>query len=77
MIFKIISNEPVQEINGGTADVIAAFEVRGYPYLGPELSRFVRPELYGNPRFGGLVGPMWDGDSIRYETPEVYARLSR
>ena len=30
----------------------------------------------GYPRLRGFVGPMWDGDKIRYETQEVYDALS-
>ncbi len=37
-----------------------------------------RPELKGQPQFDQLVGPMYGGPGIaRYETGEVYDRMSR
>lgn len=31
-----------------------------------------REELDNQPIFKGYLGPMWDGDGLRYETQEVY-----
>ena len=36
-----------------------------------------REELDNQPQFEGYLGPMWDGDCLRYETQEVYDMLSR
>jgi len=34
--------------------------------------------ILGNqPKLPGYLGPMWDGDGLRYETQEVYNQLSR
>ena len=36
-----------------------------------------RAELDNQPKiFGYYIGPMWDGDCLRYESPEVYAMFS-
>ena len=35
-----------------------------------------REELDNAPFIYGYVGPMWDGDMLRYETPELYEMLS-
>lgn len=35
-----------------------------------------REELYSLPKFEGFAGPMWDGDGVRYETPEAYESYS-
>lgn len=35
-----------------------------------------RAELDNQPKVGGYLGPMWDGDGLRYETQEVYDMLS-
>lgn len=35
-----------------------------------------RPELWNRPKINGYLGPMWDGDKLRYETQEVYNALS-
>lgn len=35
-----------------------------------------RPELWGQPTFTGLVGPMWDGDWLRYEDHDAHDILS-
>jgi hypothetical protein len=49
-------------------------EVEEYPEGGIRL----HASLIGQPVFDGLVGPMvGNHNSIRYETPEVYERLSR
>lgn len=31
-----------------------------------------RDELQNQPCFEGFIGPMWNGDGLRYETPEAY-----
>ena len=31
-----------------------------------------REELDEQPQFEGFLGPMWDGDKLRYETQSVY-----
>lgn len=36
-----------------------------------------REELDCRPIIVGYLSPMWDGDMLRYETPEVYDLLSR
>jgi hypothetical protein len=36
-----------------------------------------RAELDNQPEFEGFLGPMWDGGMLRYETAEMYDRLSR
>ena len=35
-----------------------------------------RKELDNQPKVNGYLGPMWDGDKLRYETQEVYDMLS-
>lgn len=35
-----------------------------------------RSELWNKPKISGYLGPMWDGDRLRYETQEVYNALS-
>ena len=36
-----------------------------------------RKELAGKPIFEGWYGPMWDGDRIRYESPNAYEAFSQ
>ena len=36
-----------------------------------------RQELQEQPIFDGLAGPLWDGDRVRYETWDVFERLSK
>lgn len=36
-----------------------------------------RKELDNQPKLPGYAGPMWDGDSLRYETHELNNILSR
>jgi hypothetical protein len=53
-----------------------ALEVRGFDFVGLENNPHLRNELKGEPKFTGLLGPMWDGDAIRYEDFESYKILS-
>lgn len=75
MKYKLVRSATVDIFDD--MNVVAAMGVRGYEYLGENHSPAQRAELQGAPRFKGLVGPMWDGDMIRYETPEMYEILSR
>lgn len=36
-----------------------------------------RKELDNQPMVDGYLSPMWDGGKLRYETQEVYDKLSR
>ena len=57
-------------------NLIPFMEVRGYPFVKLNDNNRQRVELQGQPKFAGILGPMWDGDAIRYECPETYAALS-
>lgn len=54
-------------------NIEAAFEVRGFGVVSHVNNHNPRQraELQGWPIFAGLCGPMWNGDSIRYETTEA------
>ena len=74
----------VQEIHGhiiksevNESGLYAAMEIRGYKFQGINSNQRQRVELQGQPIFEGLLGPMWDGDAIRYEDESTYALLSR
>ena len=67
--------------NFQTVDPIAAFEIRGYKFTGKISGAPLRPELRDQPKFFGLVGPMWGGlcggePVMRYEDAETYRNLS-
>jgi hypothetical protein len=62
------------------ADPLAALRSYGFDakpagirHLRPEL----RPELRIAPTIPGYLGPLWDGDAVRYEDAAVAALLSR
>jgi len=57
-------------------NVIPALEVRGFEMTGNYSNPRTREEMQGAPTFKGLLGPMYDGDAIRYESQEVYNQLS-
>lgn len=48
----------------------------GFYYAGENWNKAQRHELQGQPKFSGFVGPMWDGDALRYECHETYNRMS-
>lgn len=57
-------------------NIIPAFEIRGFVQRGVNDNPRNRIELQGQPVFAGLLGPMWDGDAIRYENQAAYDALS-
>lgn len=52
-------------------NILPAFEVRGFNFVGLNDNPRQRAELQGWPVFSGLCGPLWNGDSVRYETREA------
>ena len=59
-------------------NVVDALEFRGHILTGFNKKKSCREELRGEPKFSGLLGPMWGGvhdgvPVIRYEEPAVYA----
>lgn len=58
-------------------EAIAEIEKLGHAYTGPNHNLRQRAELQGAPKFTGLLGPMWDGDALRYEDAKTYAQLSQ
>lgn len=73
----------VQNVDGcfvvSTVDdaIFAAMEVRGGKFTGFNSNPRQRKELQDEPIFEGFVGPMWDGDAIRYEDAVTYEFMSR
>jgi hypothetical protein len=62
---------------GASAQIVAArAAVEGFRCRGFNSNASQRQELQGAPKFTGLIGPMWDGDAIRYECSATYAELS-
>lgn len=62
-------------------NVVPAMEIRGFTLTGMETRRGLRPELQGQPKFGGVLGPMWGGVEngepvVRYECQSAYDKLS-
>jgi hypothetical protein len=52
-------------------------EIRGYAHVGlTDAHPRHRAELHHQPCFAGLLGPMWNGNGLRYECPEAYRALS-
>ena len=51
------------------------FEVSGYVEPSPN-PIYANQKMVGYPKLKGLLGPMWDGDRIRYESQSVYDSLS-
>jgi hypothetical protein len=65
------------------ADFLSAMEIRGYAHAGAHRSPSTRAELQGQPKFTGVLGPMWGGlgadgePCIRYEDSATYQALSQ
>jgi hypothetical protein len=57
-------------------NLLPAMEARGFALNGFNRNKGNREELQGQPKFTGVLGPMWDGDAVRYESREAYNQLS-
>ena len=57
-------------------DFTTAMVQSGFAASGINNTPRQRRELNGQPCFATLLGPMWDGDAVRYESAKVYAELS-
>jgi hypothetical protein len=57
-------------------NVEACFSVRGFELIGFNDNPRNRRELQGCPIFAGLVGPMWNGDGVRYEDAKANDQIS-
>lgn len=57
----------VTEFEQGLDAFLAAMEVRDFRFVKFNDNTRQRAELQGQPIFGSLCGPMWDGGAIRYE----------
>ncbi|CAB4203434.1 hypothetical protein UFOVP1382_50 [uncultured Caudovirales phage] len=56
--------------------------LKKYTSIGTVTSGSLRPQLQGQPKLKGLLGPMWNGEKngvayVRYETQEHYNDLSQ
>lgn len=81
MNYQIVIADPngvgCEEIVGGVAEFVERMEINGFVFAGFEDSRRLRPELFGQPRFKGLIGPMYGGPgAVRYENQAAYDRFS-
>lgn len=56
-------------------EIVDNFEVTGYKEPSTNAT-YANSKIIGYPKIKGYLGPMWDGDRIRYETQEVYNGLS-
>lgn len=72
MKMRLVSKNGVVEILVKDFQLKHADKITGYT---PLESRY-RAELCGQPMIKGFLGPMWDGDAIRYETSEVNDLMS-
>jgi len=57
-------------------NVLSAMQIRGFEYIRLNYNSRHRAELQEQPIFTGVLGPMWDGDAIRYEDSATYRTLS-
>lgn len=51
------------------SDLLRMFDITRY-------NDFGRQEIQGFPKLPDYLGPMWDGDKVRYESQDVYDTLS-
>ena len=56
-------------------DAVNRAAVEGFELQSFNSNPAQRAQLQGQPKFVGLVGPMWDGNAIRYEDRAAYQEL--
>lgn len=56
-------------------EIIEKFPIKGYEEQSQNPN--LKIKLAGYPKIYGYLGPMWDGDRVRYESPEAYEFFSR
>lgn len=78
MKYRVVQNIEACFVTSHFTDetLIPAMEVRGHSVVRLNANSHQRTELQGQPIFTGLLGPMWDGDAIRYEDQTTYDLLS-
>lgn len=78
IIYMIEDRLTVIEFGAGTPEeAISAAAEHGFACKGLNTNRAQREALIGQPKFHGLLGPMWDGDAIRYEDQATYREISQ
>lgn len=65
--YRIVQNINGTWVQSETTDLMAWAMVRDVEFTGTNLNRRQRAELQDQPIMKGFLGPMWDGDAIRYE----------
>ena len=58
------------------SQAIAKAAAIGFAFRSFNTNPAQRKELQGQPKFAGMLGPMWDGDGIRYENKVACERLA-
>ncbi|MBE6425066.1 MAG: hypothetical protein IJD43_05820 [Thermoguttaceae bacterium] len=75
VIYRVVTKDPQGLIE--TRDFESLEQLCAlYHQVGNDTSSTVK-ELRGLPLFRGLIGPMQEGQIIRYETPEVFEQLTQ
>lgn len=67
-LIQVVNGRPLVGCEVTLENILPAFEVRGFELIEFNHNPRQRAELQGWPVFSGLCGPMWDGNSVRYET---------
>lgn len=76
-LIQMLNGRMVVGAEGNIENVVPALQVRGFRQVGAVPAReYLRRELIGQPVFAGVIGPMWDGDAVRYEAPAANQALS-
>jgi hypothetical protein len=76
LTYRIIHTIDGRLVGDETDDIFVYAESRGMELSGFNNDPESRAELQGEPQFAGFMGPLWDGDAIRYEGAEACNTLS-
>ena len=71
-LYRIVSKS-----RDGKLSAVETTDLSGYTITGYHDNPRTRQELQGQPKLEGYLGPMYDGNAIRYESQAAYDTLSK
>lgn len=80
-VYKVVRMVDGRFVSTITNDIMVWTKMKGYGFSSFNVNDYCRRELLGQPKFRGLIGPIFDGyvsdvAVVRYECPAYYEAMS-
>jgi len=75
-MYRIVQCLEGKLVESHTTNILDWMAVRGFRQIGRNSNLAQHEALHGEPRFADFVGPMFDGDAVRYEDSRANEMLS-